>query len=618
MAAFTQRKINGPQLSTLLPAQPIKPMLPSSSDELDELSEVSQICLGGYSADATTKDRRSSSLDSASTVADRTERWAAPSPTKAKHGIADLGQGVLWLCCDSVKDAAFASAEHISQRSSGVSAEDVLDALIPCAEQGCGSCCSGEVCAIYPEALSELDYIRWDGDGHYNLSKFRGDHPPTLGQVISFLHMVDGYRSRTTIHASSYDRLAVGAVLAGAVLVLARGLTAEAAWARLLAAGGAPSNNPKDAWDRFPPPFSTTGETSSSSVCVLDCLAGLEMARDKGWLEDYRTFDVPSWRLLRRKLDASWLIPGEVLALANPWTTSKNPAFPGLLEPGSPRSRASSDVGSDMDHVPSNGSTPSSRIPDSPGLKRIQSPTGSLASAASSVACLEAWDFDAADTAENAEGPGVTSEAWEFQLTIEVGTRVAGTASPESHCVRQTMSPKHSLALGSGELRMLEGDSYVSYLRRKGIDIVVRLNHDFECPEQVEYEEVFKSSGLRLRKESFNDGDIPSKVIVQNFNGVCRDLNRSPDKALAVHCMGGLGRTGVVVGAYAVAHHRVSGKAFHGWTRMCRPGTVQTLRQEAFLRSLQPKSTSLRSRVSSFSDMFEKIRSRVPSFSSMS
>lgn len=54
------------------------------------------------------------------------------------------------------------------------------------------------------------------------------------------------------------------------------------------------------------------------------------MARDQLWL-DYKSFDIEAWQLLRRKFDASWLIPGKILGMACPVSTSHNPAFPNML-----------------------------------------------------------------------------------------------------------------------------------------------------------------------------------------------------------------------------------------------------------------------------------------------
>ncbi|CAE7420242.1 CDC14B [Symbiodinium pilosum] len=108
---------------------------------------------------------------------------------------------------------------------------------------------------------------------------------------------------------------------------------------------------------------------------------------------------------------------------------------------------------------------------------------------------------------------------------------------------------------------------------------VTRLNYDYECKDQDKYEKAFLKQGVRVHYLPFTDGDIPSKAVVAEFLKQCKKA-LSKDATIALHCMGGMGRTGVMAGTHASAHHRVDGRAFHGWTRICRPGTVQTVKQE--------------------------------------
>jgi len=133
----------------------------------------------------------------------------------------------------------------------------------------------------------------------------------------------------------------------------------------------------------------------------------------------------------------------------------------------------------------------------------------------------------------------------------------------------------------------------VDYLLRQQVVVVARLNHGFECPRQVDYIQIFEEAGLSVEPCVFPDGGVPSKAVVRSFLRVVHRA-REQGTRVAVHCMGGLGRTGVIIGAYAASHHGMSGKAFHGWTRMCRPGTVQTTKQEFFLRSMKPGKPSKR------------------------
>jgi hypothetical protein len=41
-----------------------------------------------------------------------------------------------------------------------------------------------------------------------------------------------------------------------------------------------------------------------------------------------------------------------------------------------------------------------------------------------------------------------------------------------------------------------------------------------------------------------------------------------------VHCKAGLGRTGTLIGCYAMKHFRFPAAAFIGWIRIARPGSI--------------------------------------------
>lgn len=51
-------------------------------------------------------------------------------------------------------------------------------------------------------------------------------------------------------------------------------------------------------------------------------------------------------------------------------------------------------------------------------------------------------------------------------------------------------------------------------------------------------------------------------------------LTEAEDGVVAVHCKAGLGRTGCLIGAYAMKHYNFEPKAFTGWIRVVRPGSI--------------------------------------------
>ncbi|CAJ1377355.1 unnamed protein product [Effrenium voratum] len=490
------------------------------------------------------------------------------------HGMANLGQGVWWVGCSDNQEVPGPAGITPEMLPSALesNAQDVMESLQQCALTGDGESRNGSLRAFYPEEMECLGRLKWDGDGHYVLAPFPGDHPPTLGQVMSFLKMVDAAvsKSKMVVLVTTQRRRAVTAALAGALLVLARGFSPEEAWQHIHPVYGLPKEDPKVAWDRFPPPFSHSGETGPSSLTVFDCLRGLAVAREKNWLEDYRLFDVAAWKMMREKFDASWLIPGEILAMANPWGTSQNPRFPGLLNRGPAESMPSSQ--------------------SSPDLMGSISQTSSFQSSSH----LDAWPEDTCEA-------GQATADLETILLSQGGD--LGTDEEVCNSVNAAVAAENAGSWKlpfsrSEEFSRLEADTFVSLLLRNSIQEVARLNYDAECPEQRGYEKAFAANGIKIKKVPFQDGNIPNKAVVKEFLKSCQVAVKRK-RTIALHCQGGMGRTGVMAGAHAAAHHQVDGKAFHGWTRICRPGTVQTVVQEEFLREMEPepitKSSSLRS-----------------------
>lgn len=121
---------------------------------------------------------------------------------------------------------------------------------------------------------------------------------------------------------------------------------------------------------------------------------------------------------------------------------------------------------------------------------------------------------------------------------------------------------------------------YIPYFKKKNVGLVVRLN-------KKNYEENdFKKAGIDHLEAFFVDGSCPPlKILYQVLDA----FERVPEnKAFAVHCKAGLGRTGTCIGAYLMKHYRFTAAEVIGWMRICRPGMVIGPQQH-FLEQIQDR-----------------------------
>ena len=107
-------------------------------------------------------------------------------------------------------------------------------------------------------------------------------------------------------------------------------------------------------------------------------------------------------------------------------------------------------------------------------------------------------------------------------------------------------------------------EDYFQVFKHFGVTHVVRLN-------EAKYERTkFTKAGIAHTDMFFIDGSTPSDAIVDKFLQVSE---RDPG-VLAVHCKAGLGRTGTLIGCYAMKHYKFPAAFFIGWIRIARPGSI--------------------------------------------
>ncbi|CAD6927556.1 unnamed protein product [Tilletia controversa] len=112
----------------------------------------------------------------------------------------------------------------------------------------------------------------------------------------------------------------------------------------------------------------------------------------------------------------------------------------------------------------------------------------------------------------------------------------------------------------------LMGDT-IKYFRKKNVQLVVRLNNPLYDKK------VFEDAGIRHVDMYFDDGSNPSTEILREFIKLADEVVRAGG-VIAVHCKAGLGRTGVLIGAYLIWNHGFTANEVIGFMRLMRPGCV--------------------------------------------
>ncbi len=108
----------------------------------------------------------------------------------------------------------------------------------------------------------------------------------------------------------------------------------------------------------------------------------------------------------------------------------------------------------------------------------------------------------------------------------------------------------------------------LSHFSKRNVGVVVRLNSELYSPTY------FTALGMNHMDMIFDDGTCPPLPMVKNFIKLAHDMITIKNKAIAVHCKAGLGRTGCLIGAYLIYRYGFTANEIIAFMRFMRPGMV--------------------------------------------
>lgn len=447
------------------------------------------------------------------------------------------------------------------------------------------------------------------GVPHYppqSLGEAKG--PLALDQTLCFaLHLAAAAKGPQPVlveYGLNNPQRANAAVLLGVYLILTAGWTAGDLAKKLSA----------EANLKFPCSWAKRGTSQhlDPNMSVRDCWAGFALAKQRGWMalpsiEDpvLVALAVSQYRRMAQEFDASWLALGQVIVMADPMSTVRdpNPVTCGKLileEGGSASPGAASLVNIyELDDGEQEPGTPFSRA-----SSRSEGPMG----LEGIVMCERRGPEDDKDDSDLLKQQ--SRETTQFTSTCvptAEGTNSMQLPDADAESNESLITVCKDYVAPAGEVAKMasSGVPFITFLQRCLVKTVVRTNSSDEAGlgelgGSYDSDDI-KHNGMDHYDFFVKDvrGGLPDRATIVGFlKAMCdagmdqgsKSDGSSGRPVLAIHCKGGFGRSMLLACVLLVFLHDVPGRAVLAWSRIVRPGAFNTTAQESFLCNLRGRA----------------------------
>ncbi|KAK4685178.1 cell division cycle 14, partial [Tremellales sp. Uapishka_1] len=138
----------------------------------------------------------------------------------------------------------------------------------------------------------------------------------------------------------------------------------------------------------------------------------------------------------------------------------------------------------------------------------------------------------------------------------------------EKSSARGRLSTPTDVVVPKGRLTSHGFKCVLDVFKKQNVGVVVRLNDELYDRRH------FLDAGMEHVEMYFDDGSNPTDEIVRDFIKLAEEVIERRNQKVAVHCKAGLGRTGVLIGAYLIYKYHFSAQEVIGYMRIVRPGMV--------------------------------------------